>query len=100
MIVRIWHGRTPRAKAAAYLQFLRERAIPDYRRTPGNIDAMVWQRHDGDVTHFITFSSWESFDAIRGFAGDDVEKARYYDEDEDFLLEFEPTVTHYEAWDS
>ena len=99
MIARIWHGRTSSGKAAAYLRFLRERAIPDYRATPGNISAMVLQRHEGDVTHFITFSVWESLDAIRGFAGDDIEKARYYDEDKDFLLELEPHVTHYEAWE-
>lgn len=35
--------------------------------------------------------------AIRAFAGEDAEKARYYPEDTDFLLELEPTVTHYEV---
>ena len=99
MIARVWHGRTTNEKAAEYLQFLRERAIPDYRATPGNISALVLQRHEADATHFITFSLWESFDAIRAFAGEDVEKARYYPADNDFLLEFEPHVVHYEAWD-
>jgi hypothetical protein len=36
-------------------------------------------------------------DAIRGFAGEDVERAKYYPEDQDFLLEFEQTVVHYEV---
>src|SRR5256885_10813478 len=31
------------------------------------------------------------------FAGDDVERAHYYPEDRDYLLELEPTVTHYEV---
>jgi hypothetical protein len=35
--------------------------------------------------------------AIRGFAGDDVEIAKYYPEDKEFLLEFEPHVVHYEV---
>jgi hypothetical protein len=35
-------------------------------------------------------------DAIRQFAGDDVEKAVYYPEDDDYLLWREPNVTHYE----
>ena len=60
---------------------------------------MVLQRREDDATHFITFSLWESLDAIRAFAGDDVEKARYYEEDKNFLLEFEPNVIHYDAWD-
>jgi hypothetical protein len=36
-------------------------------------------------------------DAIRTFAGDGVEQAHYYPEDRDYLLELEPTVTHYEV---
>ena len=46
--------------------------------------------------HFLLFSFWDSRDAIRKFAGDVVEKARYYPEDSKFLLELEPTVEHYE----
>lgn len=36
-------------------------------------------------------------EVIQGFAGQDVEVAKYYSEDEDFLLEFEPRVVHYEV---
>jgi hypothetical protein len=42
-------------------------------------------------------SVWESIDVTRGFAGEDVERARYYPEDREFLLSLEPTVRHYEA---
>ncbi len=54
-------------------------------------------RREGKVVHFVFLSLWESREAIRAFAGDDLEKARYYPEDEHFLLELEPTVTHYEV---
>jgi len=40
---------------------------------------------------------WESIDAIRRFAGDDYEKAHYYPEDRDFLIELEPFVEHYDV---
>jgi hypothetical protein len=43
---------------------------------------------------------WESFDAIRRFAGEDYEKAHYYPEDRDFLLELEPFVEHYDVLDA
>jgi hypothetical protein len=33
--------------------------------------------------------------AIRTFAGKDAEKARYYPEDNHYLLELEPKVKHY-----
>jgi heme-degrading monooxygenase HmoA len=97
MIVRMWHGRVPTAKAQRYRQFLNARAIPDYRSVAGNISVHILERPDGDVTHFVTLTMWESLASIRAFAGESVETAKYYPEDTDFLLEFEPTVVHYEV---
>jgi hypothetical protein len=99
MIARHWHGRVPTAKAEAYLAFLVERALPDYRATPGNLAAFVLRRTDGNVTHFLTVSHWVSMAAIEAFAGVEVERAKYYPEDADFLLEFEPNVAHYDLFD-
>lgn len=97
MVVRMWHGRVPSSKAAAYREFLNRRAIPDYRSVPGNISVHVLERADGDVTHFVTMTFWTGMDAVRAFAGDDVEVAKYYPDDADFLLEYEPRVVHYEV---
>ena len=97
MICRIWHGRTPRNKADAYAVFLSERAIPDYRSVAGNLSVQVLRRDDPEVTHFLTVTLWESEASIRGFAGDDLLTAKYYDEDRDFLLEFEPQVQHFDV---
>ena len=97
MICRIWHGRTPRAKADAYARFLDARAVPDYRAVPGNFDVQVLRRDEGAVTHFLTVTRWVSEDSVRAFAGDDLLKAKYYPEDDAFLLEFEPQVQHYEV---
>lgn len=95
MICRIWHGRTKRAQADEYEEFLKIRALPDYRSVPGNLDVFILRRDEGDVSHFLTVSHWESEDVIRAFAGDDLLEAKYYPEDRDFLLEFEPTVQHF-----
>jgi hypothetical protein len=88
MIARIWHGTTELAKAQDYLELLNRTGIPDYRNTKGNLGAYVLRR----------FSLWESIDAIKTFAGEDYERARYYPEDKGFLLEFEPNVQHYEVF--
>ncbi len=57
--------------------------------------------HDADRTEFLALSMWESVDAIRAFAGDDIEAAVYhYPEDERFLIEPTATVTHYDVVDS
>jgi heme-degrading monooxygenase HmoA len=97
MIVRMWHGRVPTAKAADYREFTNGRAIPDYRSVPGNLSVHVLERAEGEVTHFVTLTFWESLEAIRAFAGADLEKAKYYPEDAEFLLEYEPRVVHYEV---
>lgn len=97
MIVRLWHGRVPTAKAAAYRDFLNQRAIPDYASVPGNVRVHILERPEGEVTHFITMTFWTDMEAIRLFAGADVEAAKYYPEDADFLLEYEPRVVHYEV---
>lgn len=73
------------------------RAIPDYQSVEGNVGVYILEQPEGEVTHFITLSFWESMEVIQGFAGQDVEVAKYYLEDEDFLLEFEPRVVHYEV---
>jgi heme-degrading monooxygenase HmoA len=97
MICRIWHGRTPRHKADAYASFLEARAIPDYRAVAGNLAAHVLRRDEAEVTHFLTVTFWESEHSIRGFAGDELLTARYYDEDRNYLLEFEPQVQHFQV---
>ena len=97
MIVRLWHGRVPSEKAQRYREFLNARAIPDYRSVPGNVSVRILERLDGEVTHFVTMTFWDDMASIRAFAGEDVRTAKYYPEDREFLLEFEPTVLHYDV---
>ena len=97
MISRMWHGRVLTSKAKAYREFLNSRAIPDYQSVDGNISVHILERTEGEVTHFITLTFWKDMESIKAFAGEEVEAAKYYPEDKNFLLEFEPTVTHYEV---
>ena len=97
MIVRMWHGKVPTSRAGAYRDFLNARAVPDYQAVDGNLSVHILERQEGDIAHFVTLTFWRDLDSIRGFAGDEVETAKYYPEDKDFLLEFEPHVMHYEV---
>ncbi len=97
MIARMWHGETASVDADRYFEFLRERAIPDYESVAGNLGVYILKRIEGDRAHFITLSFWESLKVIEGFAGKEIDRAKYYPEDNDFLLAFEPTVQHWEA---
>ena len=94
MIARTWHGRVPAAKADAYYDYLLATGVPDYRATPGNRGVLMQRRIDGHEAHFVLTTLWDSIGSIKRFAGDDYEKARYYPEDDDFLLERDPYVVH------
>ena len=100
MIARLWHGMTRATDYDAYWAFLKQRAIPDYRETPGNLGVRLFRRLEGQRAHFLTLSYWSSLEAIGAFAGADIAVAKYYPEDQRYLLEFEPTVVHYEVTES
>jgi heme-degrading monooxygenase HmoA len=97
MIARMWRGAVRAGQGDAYAAYLDRTGVADCRATPGNRGVWVLRRDLSDRTEFIFISLWESLQAIRAFAGADVERARYYPEDADFLLALDPTVAHYET---
>jgi heme-degrading monooxygenase HmoA len=98
-IARIWTGSVQRADADEYAAYIRDTGFAEYGRTPGNRGAWMLRRDDGEQTEFITLSMWESRDAIRAFAGEDIEAAVLYPEDERYLVDGRSTVTHYDVVD-
>ena len=96
MIARTWRGRTLAAQADDYVAYLEETGVKDLEATPGNKGVFVFRRIEGEVAEFLMMSLWESMEGIREFAGPDPERAVYYPEDKEFLLELEPNVTHYD----
>jgi heme-degrading monooxygenase HmoA len=97
MIARIWRGWTSSVDADEYLAYVERTGLAAYRATPGNLGAWVLRRPDGDRTEFVTLSFWDSLDAVKAFAGEDVSKAVFYPEDDRFLVARETSVTHFEA---
>lgn len=96
-IARIWRGVTAAERADEYLAYLERTGVSACRATEGNLGVRVHRRVDGGTAEFLFVSIWESYDAIRRFAGDDYERAVYYPEDQAFLLELEPNVAHYDV---
>ncbi|ELR70349.1 hypothetical protein C900_04034 [Fulvivirga imtechensis AK7] len=97
MIARTWHGIVPISKKEAYYQYLQKTGLQDYSSIKGHLGLQVLQRDEQDVTHFFLITFWDSYESIKRFAGEQYEKARYYPEDHNFLLELEPMVQHFEV---
>ncbi|MDI6101860.1 hypothetical protein QLQ12_24875 [Actinoplanes sp. NEAU-A12] len=96
MIARMWRGWVATDRAAEYVAYIERTGLAGYRGTPGNRGAQMWTRDLGDGrTEVTTVSWWESLEVIRGFAGDDIGRAVFYPEDDDFLIDRETTVSHH-----
>jgi heme-degrading monooxygenase HmoA len=94
MIARVWRGTTRAEDAERYLDHLRRTGLADCRATPGNRGVQIHRRVADGRAEFVFTSFWDSMDAIRGFAGDDVHRARYYPDDAEMLLAMPPDIDH------
>jgi heme-degrading monooxygenase HmoA len=98
IILRRWSSRIRTTDRAAYAAYIEETGVADYLAVAGNLGCEMLMRDLGDgITEVTTLSWWQSMDAIRGFAGEDVGRARYYPEDDRFLLEKPEVVEHYDV---
>jgi heme-degrading monooxygenase HmoA len=96
MIIREWRGRASSSKAEAYPKHFREKVIPELLHVPGFTGAQLSRRQLGDKIEFLVLTRWRSMDAIRAFAGMDVEKAVVEPDAVAALIEFDSRVRHYE----
>ena len=99
MIARVWAGAVRTEDADRYAEYIRDTGFAEYAQTPGNRGGWMLRRDEGGRTEFITWSLWESVEAIKAFAGEDIEAAVLYPEDERYLIGGESSVTHYEVVD-
>ena len=99
MIARIWRGMTAASNADEYLDYLRQTGLKEYHDTEGSRGVFVLRRIQGEHCEFVMISLWDSMDAVRRFAGENAEIAKYYPQDTHYLLELEPHVRHYEVAD-
>ncbi len=99
MIARIWRGVVRAEDADEYAAYVQETGIEGYQQTPGNQGAWLLRRPVGDREEIVTLSFWDSLQSIEAFAGDDIEKAVYYPEDDRYLLERDLRVVHYQVPD-
>lgn len=98
-VARVWHGKTPRAKADEYERYLTS-AVAKFPSIAGNLGYQVMRLDggpDGDAfSEFQVISYWESLDAIHAYAGADVRRTRDLPRDREFLVDMEPYVRNYE----
>ena len=97
-ILREWRAEIRRELRAEYVSYLLRTGIAHYRATPGNLGAVIATRDlDQERSEIVTLSWWLDESSIKAFAGEDIGRARYFPEDDRFLLTRLDRVQHYES---
>jgi len=91
-----WRGTVRQADADIYADYIRATGFDEYAQTDGNRGAWLLRRDEGQRTEFVAVSLWDSVDAIRAFAGDDIGAVVLYPDDARYLIG-PSTVTHHEV---
>jgi heme-degrading monooxygenase HmoA len=98
MLARAWRGWVRTGQAATYAGYITRTGLSAYGKAPGNLGAQMWTADLGDGrTEVMTVSWWSSRADIEGFAGQNIDVAVFYPEDDDYLIGRETTVSHYEV---
>jgi heme-degrading monooxygenase HmoA len=96
MIARRWRGRVRATDHDAYLRYVEETGVATLRATPGNQGVVVFRSRDEatSTTAFEVVSLWRDRESIVAFAGDDISIARFFPDDDRYLVDRELTVRH------
>src|SRR5262249_45052126 len=95
-ILRQWSARTTEVQLARYLEHFSKNVFPELRRVDGFLAATVSTRRADNSAEILVETTWRSLDAIRAFAGSDLEAAVVAPEAAALLTDFALRVRHLE----
>ena len=97
MILREWRARASKTKAEAYPLHCATSVLPALKRLDGFLGADLARREADETIEFVALTRWRSLDAIRAFAGADIETAIVEPAAAAALIDFDARVRHYEV---
>ena len=97
MIARVWRGATRAEDGEAYAAYMEETGMRSARQLPGSRGTLILRRLVGERAEFETVLLFDSLDDVRAFAGDDLESAVFFPEDDRYLVDRDLHVSHHEV---
>jgi hypothetical protein len=97
MIMRTWRGAVRPEDVDSYLEHQRDTGVHEYRETSGNLGVLVLRRPRGHLIEVTTISFWTSMEAVKRFAGEDPELAKFYPGDDELLAEMDSHADHFDV---
>jgi heme-degrading monooxygenase HmoA len=100
-IAREWRGEVPRSRAAEYQKYLFDEGVLKLSQIDGNLGVQMFSlapnNNNGSTADFVVISYWPNLDAIRKYAGEDIEKPHHLPRDSEFLIKLPEKVLHYQV---
>ncbi|HET7434844.1 MAG TPA: antibiotic biosynthesis monooxygenase family protein [Thermoanaerobaculia bacterium] len=96
VVAREWKGRVAPARADEYYAYLSE-GVKKMRTIRGYLGAEIMRRDEPTAVGFTVISYWETREAIKAYAGEDIEKPHHLPRDREMLLELPERVLHYDV---
>jgi hypothetical protein len=99
MIARVWHGWTSPENADRYEALLRSAIFPGIRaREIGELERIeLFRRPLGEEVEFVTVMWFQSWEAVKAFAGEDWERSVVPPAARAVLARFDERAQHYEV---
>lgn len=96
VVAREWKGRVAPAGADEYYRYLLG-GVAKLRSVRGCLGVQVMRRDEAGAVGYTVISYWESREAIKAYAGQDIEKPHHLPKDRELLLELPTRVLHYDV---
>ena len=94
MIARSWTACATADGARGYVQYFRDTLAPLLAQLPGYLRAEILEGKRDELVELVVVTRWASIDAIRGFAGEDIDQAVVEPEARALLVSFDDRVQH------
>jgi len=95
MVERVWSARTTRDGALRYAEHFRSVVLPELGAVAGYRGARLMERERDGGIEVVVVTRWQSLDAIRAFAGNELERAVVHDEAAALFSDYDRQVRHY-----
>jgi heme-degrading monooxygenase HmoA len=95
-VAREWRGKVIGTRAAEYQKYLFDQGIVKLSQIDGNLGVQMFRSEDGETTEFVVISYWPNLEAIRKYAGNEIEKPHHLPRDPEFLITLPEKVQHYQ----
>jgi heme-degrading monooxygenase HmoA len=96
VVAREWKGRVAPARADEYYQYLLG-GVTKIRSVAGSLGVEIMRRDEAGAVEYTVISYWESREAIKAYAGQDIEKPHHLPKDRELLIELPTRVLHYDV---